>query len=476
MQSLCRKKQHHVVKIYTDKALSGKSTDKRVQFQQIMRDSEKGIFDAVICWKIDRFARNRYDSAMNKYKLKRSGVRFFYAKESIPDGPEGIILESVMEGYAEYYSENLSQNVQRGNYESALECKTLGRLLLGYRTSSDGKYEIDPQSAPAVRYIFDEYAKGTPSVEICKHLNELGYTTLKGNKFNKNSIVKIIKNEKYIGIYTYKDLIRIENGIPPIITKDIYDKCQAVLARHRQAPRAGIGEAVGKYLLTGKLFCGKCGNTMVSGTGTSKTRNKYGYYQCSGLKKHICDMKRVKKEWIEKLVIDKLVEIVHDDDFINLVADKAIAYQNEVLAQDDNTAVSELEKQKKAAVKSGDNIIKAIESGMFSDALQDRYKALEEEIASLNTLIVALKKDHPQLSKEQIVYYLKQFRNRKIENKTYEEYLIHTFLNPVFLYDDKIILMFNYSGNNNTLTLATVEKSANNADFICFGQARNTLH
>lgn len=100
---------------YIDKALTGR-TDKRPDFQRMLRDSEKGVFQVVICWKMDRFARNRYDSAMYKYRLKKNGVRLAYAKESIPEGPEGIILEAVMEGYAEYYSENLSQNVKRGLY------------------------------------------------------------------------------------------------------------------------------------------------------------------------------------------------------------------------------------------------------------------------------------------------------------------------------------------------------------------------
>ena len=126
---------------YTDKALTGR-TDKRPDFQRMLKDAERGVFKAVICWKIDRFARNRYDSATYKYKLKKNGVRVYYAKEAIPEGPEGIILESVMEGYAEYYSENLSQNIKRGNYDSALERKTLGYKLLGLRKAPESLQKI----------------------------------------------------------------------------------------------------------------------------------------------------------------------------------------------------------------------------------------------------------------------------------------------------------------------------------------------
>ena len=89
-----------VVKHYIDRAISAK-TDNRPQFQQMIKDSERGIFDVIIVWKLDRFARNRYDSARYKTQLKRNGVKLVSATEVISAGPEGIILESVLEGYAE---------------------------------------------------------------------------------------------------------------------------------------------------------------------------------------------------------------------------------------------------------------------------------------------------------------------------------------------------------------------------------------
>lgn len=151
-----------VVGQYADKALTG-TNDKRPEFQRMIRDSGKGQFSVVICWKNDRFARSRYDAAIYKYKLKNNGVRILYAKESIPDGPEGIILESVMEGYAEYYSANLSQNVKRGYYDSALKRQTLGQLVYGLKAGPDKRWMIDEEKAPIVRRIFEEYASGKPA-------------------------------------------------------------------------------------------------------------------------------------------------------------------------------------------------------------------------------------------------------------------------------------------------------------------------
>ena len=147
-----------IVGEYIDRALSGK-TDNRADFQRMIRDSEKGHFQAVIMYTLDRFARNRYDSAMYKSKLKRNGVKVYYAKQYIPDEPEGIILESVLEGYAEYYSENLSRNIKRGMMENALACKvTGGNIALGYAISPEKTYIIDPAGAKIVQEIYNMYA------------------------------------------------------------------------------------------------------------------------------------------------------------------------------------------------------------------------------------------------------------------------------------------------------------------------------
>ena len=449
-----------VVKIYADRAISGRSTAKRLEFQKMIKDSEKGIFDAIICWKIDRFARNRYDSAIYKAKLKKNGCRLFYARETIPDGAEGIVLESVMEGFAEYYSANLSENVKRGNYESALECKTLGVRVLGYRTGSDGRFEINPEEAPAVRFIFEQYAARVPSVRICEELNNRGYKTSTGIPFGKCSVAPIIRNEKYIGVYTYKDEIRIEGGIPAIVDRETWDKCQAILAENRRAPRRSAGESVGKYILTGKLFCGECGSTMISGTGTSHTGRQYGYYQCSHIQNKKCKKHRVKKEWIENFVMDHLREIIMDDAFIEHIADAAIEYQNNALMEYRKDTTSELERRLKETKKARANIIAAIERGMMSDALEARYKALDEEVVSLEAAIEEYNQDIPTFTRKQIVDYFKDIVRKQTSNPQYDAYLIDTFLNACFLYDDgRLIICFNYTGEGNKVTISEVEEA-----------------
>ena len=305
-----------VVGEYIDKALTGR-TDRRPDFQRMLRDSERGAFDVVICWKTDRFARNRYDSAMYKYRLKKAGVRLCYARETIPEGPEGIILESVMEGYAEYYSENLSQNVKRGNYESALALKTLGQRVFGLRKGADGRFEPDPDTAPIVKRIFEEYAGGDRARDIYARLNAEGYRTTRGGLFNKSSLRHILKNEKYIGIYESKD-IRVEGGIPAIVSKELFYKCQELIERHHIAPAAA---RQARFILITKLFCGHCGQPMTGDSGTGKSGKVYNYYICSGRRAKTCTKERAAKDWIEGLIISKLTELIHSDELIDKVAE-----------------------------------------------------------------------------------------------------------------------------------------------------------
>lgn len=448
-----------VVGEYIDKALTGR-TDKRPDFQRMLRDSERGVFKAVILWKTDRFARNRYDSAMYKYKLKKNGVRIYYAKESIPEGPEGIILESVMEGYAEYYSENLSQNIKRGNYDSALELKTLGQVVLGLRKGTDGRFEIDPDKAPIIKRIFTEYAAGERGKDIVARLNAEGYTTSRGGKFNKNSLRRILQNEKYIGVYSYKD-IRVEDGIPAIVSRDIFAKCQKLLEQHHRAPAAARDTF---FLLTAKLFCGKCGEPMTGDGGTSRSGRVYNYYTCNGRRRHTCDKKRVGKEWIEEQVIEYMMRILAADNFIETVADKVIEYQSR---NKDDSALRSLEARQKDIERSINNLMAAIEQGVVTPTTKSRLMELEAERERVKVGIAKEIIKEPDLERDQVVWFLERFLGGDIKDEAFRAFLVDTFLNSVYLYDDKLVLVFNYTGENNKVTLKAVENAVIKGEAPC---------
>lgn len=160
-----------ILRSYIDRALSARTAD-RPEFQNMIKDSEQKLFDVVLIWKLDRFSRDRYDSAHYKRILKKNGVKVVSATEIISEGAEGIILESVLEGYAEYYSADLSEKVIRGMTDNALKCKFNGGTLpIGYQIDSDQCFQLDPLTAPFVREAFQRYDEGATMTQIRDWLN-----------------------------------------------------------------------------------------------------------------------------------------------------------------------------------------------------------------------------------------------------------------------------------------------------------------
>ncbi len=454
-----------VVGEYCDRALTGTS-DKRPEFQRMIRDSAKGQFSVVICWKNDRFARSRYDSAVYKYRLKQNGVRILYAKESIPDGPEGIVLESVMEGFAEYYSANLSQNVKRGNYDSALKRQTLGQTVLGLRKGPDKRFEVDPATAPLVRRIFEEYGAGRPAVDIYTDLNAEGFRTSRGNLFNKNSLRRILQNEKYVGVYEFTD-IRDEHGIPAIIDKDLFDQVQKMVETHHRAPAAK--RVAGGFLLTAKLFCGECGAPMTGDGGTSKTGRVYSYYICNNRRTKRCHKERAPKEWIENEVVARLAEVVQCDEVIQSFTDRFMEWQ---ARNSENGTLSGLEqrrRQNEAAIK---NTMSVIDSGFITDSLKSHLMELEVERASLEAGIAKEKMESPELDRESVVWFLERFRTIDQTDIGWRIFIIETFLQAAYLYDDgRLLLHLNFGGKNSKISRRVAEQAVSEGEALCSNSA-----
>lgn len=231
----CKKNNITIVRSYIDRALSAK-TDNRPDFQRMIKDSAKGLFDVILVWKLDRFARNRYDSAHYKAQLKKYGVKVLSATENISEGPEGIILESLLEGMAEYYSAELSEKVIRGHTENALKCKYNGGTpTFGYTIDSERHYQIDPRTAPVVLEMFTRYDGGSTMKEIRDYLNDAGVTTVRGKAIDLNFVAAILHNRKFLGEYKYREII-IPNGIPSIVPQDLFDRVQDKLAKNKKAP------------------------------------------------------------------------------------------------------------------------------------------------------------------------------------------------------------------------------------------------
>ena len=169
-----------IVQTYIDRAMTG-TNDKRPDFQQMLKDSYKKQWDYVLVYKLDRFSRNKYESVVHKKTLKENGVKLISAMENIPDSPEGIILESLLEGMNQYYSAELAQKIKRGMHETRLKGLFQGgALAYGYKVE-ERKIIIDLESANVVKYIFEQYDLGMYASDIVNELNSKGIK-IKGKK------------------------------------------------------------------------------------------------------------------------------------------------------------------------------------------------------------------------------------------------------------------------------------------------------
>lgn len=440
-----------ILRSYIDRALSARTAD-RPEFQNMIKDSEQKLFDVVLIWKLDRFSRDRYDSAHYKRILKKNGVKVVSVKENISDGPEGIILESMLEGYAEYYSAELSEKIRRGQKENALKCKNNGgNTPLGYVVGTDGVLAVDPLTAPLVMEIFTLYDSGESISEITASLNGRGLKTKKGKAFKIGGVSLILKNRKYIGEYQYGSVI-IPKGIPAIIDDDLFDRVQRRMAFNKKAPAKA--KATEEYLLTTKLFCGTCERLMAGESGTSSTKGvKHYYYKCGGAKRKLgCKRKAVRKHWIERTAVLVTVQRVLQDDEISRIAEAIVALQEK-----EDTSLPAMRQQLTECEKAIDNMLNAIQMGVLTASTKERLEKLEMQREELKLSILQAQMARPRYTKEQVVSWISRFKYGNVDDPQYQKQIIDTFINSIYVFDDKLVFTYNFKDGTETITLAEIQ-------------------
>ena len=273
IRAFAQREGYTIVHEYADHARSGfKNTSARTAFQSMISAAADGAFDTILAWKVDRFGRNREDSAIYKGKLRLFGVRVLYAMEPIPEGSAGVLLEGMLEATAEWYSRQLSENVTRGMTDNALKCLYNGTRIIGYTRGPDDRYTVNPEEAAVVRNIFSLYCSGWSAARICRQLNAQGLRTSRGKAWQPESLMRVISNERYTGVYIWGS-VRVENGIPAIIEKSVFQEAQ----RMKKKSGRHIEQHAIDYLLTGKAFCGHCNAAMIGDSGTSKDGTRHYY-------------------------------------------------------------------------------------------------------------------------------------------------------------------------------------------------------
>ena len=252
-----------IVHVYIDKALSGRTMDKRDGLRQLMQDATKQKFSYVYVWKYDRIARNRYDAAQLRARFKKLNIKLVSVTELVGDGPENIILESVLDGMAEYYSAQLSQNVRRGIADNARKHNANGRRIYGYRIAN-GRYEIDDARAQIVRALFDGAITG-------KTVNDT-LSAFDASLWPCKSVCStLLRNDAYIGVYRFNGIVA-RDAIPRIIDDSTFYQVQSIIAKRAHKRTRS------NYVLSGLLYT-LDGTKLKSASGTSRNGNTFKYYR-----------------------------------------------------------------------------------------------------------------------------------------------------------------------------------------------------
>jgi len=430
----------NIIKVYTEKKRTG-TNDERPEFQRLIKDCDRGGFDVIIVYMLDRFARNIYDSIVYEGRLAKKGIKVVSATERISDDEGGEFYRLFLEWNNEKYSTRLSKRVKEGLTTSVLNRTFTGSYLI-YGYKKDGlRVLIDEQAAETVKYIFAEYAKGVSKQEIAAALNDKGLRK-NGKPWKAKDFDRMLINEKYTGSFTFGGRPCV-GMYPAIIDRATFDEAQKRAQTNKH--HSGAGSARVDYLLSGKAFCGHCGASMVADGGTSKTGVQHHYYACPTRKKRRgCDKSNERKDALELYVTKCVVDYLSDPRRVAVIADDVIKYY------ESRTDVSELTRvagERARTQKEIDNAVNLLVSGVSAAVV----KTLDKKITELSALLDDLNQYYDKLkfekglrvTRKDIIKFVAELIDGDINDKEFQKRLIDRLINSVYIYDRRIVVFFN---------------------------------
>lgn len=440
-----------IVNQYIDRATTG-TNDNREAFQQMMKDSDKKAWDYILVYKLDRFSRNKYEMAIHRKHLKDNGIKILSAMENIPDTPEGILMEALLEGMNEYYSRELAQKTRRGQRETRMKgLHCAGKLNYGYYTVKK-KVHVNEEEAAVVQEIFQRYAAGDTGKEIAEDFAERGIL-YRGKPFSSANIYMMLHIEKYTGKYVLHDEVYMDI-YPRIIEPEIYEICKKKI----DANRYGKHVPDVSYLLRHRVYCGLCGTRMTSYTGTNRNGRISRYYKCwNAIGKKNCQARFIKKDLLDGLVIKTLQETLTGQN-LSIIAESIYRRHNANLLS--SNPVKILETELSQVNKSISNLMRAIEQGIITDSTKERLTELETSKRELQErLILERMQEQVLIEKKDIENYLKN------AVKEEPEMMIELLVDKVYVYLDRVEIILKYT-NEPIKPKPRIENKDDNPDGI----------
>ena len=443
--------------VYIDRALTGK-TDARPAFQRMIGDGKKGLFDVILVYKLDRFSRDKVHSAVYKHELGKHGVAVRSATENISDTPEGGLMESIIEAFAQFYSAELSQKTKRGMRESAEKGQVIGGPVpFGYFKSGK-KLAVNEEEAVTIRYAFSRYAGGATQQAIVGELYAQGRRQRDGSPIETSTLYGWYRQKKYVGVMEYPTLGHAAEA-PSIVDKATFEKVQAMLEKRKRG--GGSGKAKVPYLLTGKIWCGACGSHMYGNTTTSKKPGKnrtYSYYVCYGrhrvkaVREH-CTTRKVGKEAMERLVLDTTAGHLLDGPLIERIADGVMG--SLALRGDGGGKAKLMQKERKKLEKQALQCVDAMllaSSALAIGKLEEKLAETETRIAEIDAGLLEISLAETSLpTKQEIVGWLTAMKNDGSDAA-----ILNDLVKCAYVYNDKTIIYYNMHARHAKMDAANI--------------------
>jgi DNA invertase Pin-like site-specific DNA recombinase len=454
----CMRNKHTIISEYKDIAISGR-TDERPQFQKMIKDSKRSIFQGIVIYSVDRFGRTMHQTAAYANELEKNNVMLLSATEHISGGPSGKLTLNMLMAFAQYYSDELGQKIKRGlDYNAERGYVTTGTIPLGYKSEpvdsavKDGKkkYAIDETTAPIVKRIYEMYAdEGMTMTQITQSLNEQGYRSSRGALFNKNSLRTFLRNKWYIGVYTYAEH-EYPGLIPRIIEDDLFERVQQSLTKNKKAPAKNKAVGENAYLLTLRLFCGHCKELMTGWSGTGKSKKLHRYYMCNGKKKNICKKKNIRKERIEDIVVEQCRKTLTDKNIEKIATDIIAFNENEQRNNENLKRLETLIANNKKQHNSLMGTLKLCEDEDTKRLLLSEMSQMLKELKDLQIQFAIEESRKVKITRREIIFFLKDLQNGDISDSKYRKTLITVLINKIYIYDDGRLTILFYNGDTTT--------------------------
>ena len=430
-----------VVKTYIDKAKTG-TNDKRPEFQQMIADAKRNLFNLVIVYTIDRFSRNRGDHVIYKRQLEVYGIKVLSAMEQINDSEEGALYEGILEIYSEMYSRKLSKRIRYAFQDSLTRGSAWGGVqLLGYKIENK-RYVVDEETAPIVKMVFEKLATGVSLKDVYAELNNEGFRTNKGKPFSINSFQHAVRNPRYCGRYSFNG-IEYPDRYPPIISEDLFYRVQNLLDEKQHCNASGKAKI--PFFLSSKAFCLECGKKLL-GVSTTKrsTGKRHYYYTCSNrYNKNLCSKNTELKDDLELTICETIIKILQKPKLTTIIARTAAQEYDDNRIYDRIVALEG--KLSEIEVKLEDytnTLTKTKNQSVFnrveacSIELEEYKEVLQNE---LNRLRFIHRLPH---SESDFIQFLTKNANGDIKDVQYRKRLLKTLISCAYVGDDRILIFF----------------------------------